>query len=271
MALGALVLLLGFAVSILSGFLGIGGGIVMAPALLYLPPLLGIGEFDMRQVTGITITQGLVACLSGAVRHERYRCVNRRLVGWMGATILISALAGSVLSRWVANETLKVVFAGLAAIAAVLMLLPRQEGGEVADADACSFNVPRAVTIALVVGVLGGMVGQGGSFILIPLMLCLLSLPTRVVIGSNLALVFFSSLAGFAGKLATDQIPLVPALLVAAGALPGAQWGGVLSHRTPPRWLRFALAVVIVLAALGIGADALTDGAAPAIAGGRVR
>ena len=123
MALGALVLLLGFAVSILSGFLGIGGGIVMAPALLYLPPLLGIGEFDMRQVTGITITQGLVACLSGAVRHERYRCVNRRLVGWMGATILISALAGSVLSRWVANETLKVVFAGLAAIAAVTLAL----------------------------------------------------------------------------------------------------------------------------------------------------
>lgn len=139
------------------------------------------------------------------------------------------------------------------------------------DANAFDFSVPRAVLIALVIGLLGGMVGQGGSFILIPLMLCLLSLPTRVVIGSNLALVFFSSLAGFAGKLATGQIPLVPAWLVAAGAIPGAQWGGALSHRTPPGWLRFALAVVIALAALWIGADALADGVAPALAGGRGR
>ncbi|MBI4564626.1 MAG: sulfite exporter TauE/SafE family protein, partial [Planctomycetes bacterium] len=61
MELTILLLALGFAISLLSGFLGIGGGILMAPALLYLPPILGVGAFDMKQVTGLTITQTLFA------------------------------------------------------------------------------------------------------------------------------------------------------------------------------------------------------------------
>jgi uncharacterized membrane protein YfcA len=259
MAFAALVLLLGFAISLLSGFLGIGGGIVMAPALLYLPPLLGVGALDMRQVTGLTITQALFACLSGATRHDTYHHVNRRLVSWMGASIALGALAGSVLSAWIANETLMLVFAGLAGIAAVLMCFPKENREGIEDANACAFSVPLAVLIALVVGLLGGMVGQGGSFILIPLMLYALKLPTRVVIGSNLGIVFLSSLAAFVGKLATGQIAFLPAACLVAGALPGAQVGSVLSQRISPGWLRTALAVVVGLAALRIAADVLAS------------
>jgi len=259
LAFASLVLLLGFAVSLLSGFLGIGGGIVMAPALLYLPPLLGVGLLDMRQVTGLTITQGLFACLSGALRHDRYRQVNRRLVRWMGGSLFLSALAGSILSKWIANEALMMIFAGLALVAAVLMCFPTQVREEVQDAETCVFDLRLALGIALVVGVLGGMVGQGGSFILVPLMLYALRLPVRVAIGSNLALVFFSCLAGFAGKLATGQIPFLLAACLVAGALPGAQVGSILSQRTRPNWLRIGLAVVVGLSALGIAIDVLAE------------
>jgi len=256
-SLALLILGLGFAISCISGFLGIGGGIVMAPALLYLPRLLGAGALDMRQVTGLTITQGLFACLSGALRHDRFHCVSRPLVLWMGATIALAALAGSIVSHWMANAFLMVLFAALALVAAVLMCVPKNDGDRGSDANALPFHRPRAVLIALVVGLLGGMVGQGGSFLLIPLMLYVLRLPIRVVIGSNLAIVFFSSLAGFTGKLATGQIPLLLAAVLLAGALPGAQLGSVLSQRTSPRRLRIALAVVIGLSALGIAKDAL--------------
>lgn len=258
MALECLVLAVGFVIGILSGFMGIGGGILMAPALLYLPPLLEVGQLDMKTVSGLTIAQALVACLSGVLRHGKYRFVNRRLVRWMGGSILVSALAGSVASRWMANEVLMVIFAGLALVASVLMLLPKVEGGEVTDADSYLFNRPLAAAIAIGVGFLGGLVGQGGSFILIPLMLYVLRLPTRVVIGSSLGIVFFSSAAGFAGKLATGQMPLLLAAAVAAGAIPGAQIGSVLSRRTNPGRLRLALAVVVVLAAVKMGIDVLS-------------
>ncbi len=253
----ALVLLLGFAISLVSGLLGIGGGIVMAPALLYLPPFLGVAGYDMKQVAGLTITQGLAACVSAALRHDKHRQVNWRLVRWMGPAILVTALTGSVVSKWTASATLLLVFAGLAAVAAVLMFFASREESRPAGADPNAFSVPVAVAIAATVGALGGMVGQGGSFILIPLILVFLRLPTRMVIGTNLALVAFASLAGFVGKMATNQILLLPALFLVAGAIPGAQLGSVLSQQTQAVWLRRALTLVIFALAVGIGAHAI--------------
>lgn len=253
----ALMLLLGFTISLLSGYLGIGGGIVMAPALLYLPPLLGLGTLDMKQVTGLTITHALFACLSGVFRHHQQRQVNRRLVAWMGGSIVAGGLSGALLSQWIPDRLLMAIFAALALVAAALMFLPRPHVVEKCDAETCDFNRPLAVLIALAVGLLGGMIGQGGSFILIPVMLYALRLPTRVVIGSNLGLVFLASLAGFIGKLSTGQIPLVLAAILVAGALPGAQMGSVLSQRTRPAWLRLALAVIIAVSALGISIDVM--------------
>lgn len=258
--LAILILFTGFAVSCLSGLLGIGGGVVLAPALLYLPPAFGFAALDMRHVAGLTITQGLFACLSGAWRHDRYGRVNRRLVISMGISITAAALAGSVISRWVANEVMMVVFAGLAAVAAMMMWLPKSGEIEVEDPNAFRPNIPLAVSIAATIGFLGGLVGQGGSFILIPLMLHVLRLPTRVVIGSNLALVFLASLAGFIGKATTGQVPVLPAALIVLAAVPGAQIGGILSQRTSPRWLRTALAVVIAMAAAGMIADVMGRG-----------
>ena len=251
------VALVGLCVSFLSGLLGIGGGIILAPALLYLPPLLGVGELDMRAVAGLTITQGLAACLFAGLRHRQYKFVSRPLVALMGPTILVASLAGSILSKYVDNKVLLIVFAGLALVAAALMLIPRRDEDEGAIADEVVFSRPRAVGIALGIGSLGGLVGQGGSFILIPLMLYVLRLPTRVVIGSNLGIVFFAALAGFVGKASTGQVLPVPAIALVLGAIPGSQFGSYMSKRTKPEKLRFALAVVIALAAVRMCAAAL--------------
>ncbi len=256
MELAALTLVLGFAISVLAGLLGIGGGIVMAPALLYLPPVFGIGPLTMSAVTGLTITQGLFASGSAVVRHGKGRQVNGRLVLWVGGTMVASALAGSVASRWIADDTVKVVFAGMAGVAALLMMIPRPDEGEGVRANDCSFSVPLAVALGLVVGFLGGMVGQGGSFILIPLMLHVLRLPTRVAIGSNVGIVFVASIAGFVGKLGTGQVPLLPAATLVVGAVAGAYLGSAISLRTRPAWLRRGLAVVVALMAIGLGGDA---------------
>lgn len=261
MCLAILALVLGFGISLLSGFLGIGGGILMAPALLYLPQALGIEGLDMATVSGLTISQGLFASASGGLRHDRYGVVSRRLVLWMGPSIAASAMLGAFMSSSISNRALMSIFAGLALAAAALMLLPRGDDREIDNAQSVPFNVSLAVAIAVVVGFLGGMVGQGGSFLLIPLMIHALRLPTRVAIGSNLGIVIFASAAGFVGKLSTHQIPGLLAVFLVAGALPGAQLGSVLSVKTHPRWLRRALALIIVMTAIGITAD--TCGGSP--------
>lgn len=251
MGLALVVLALGFAGGVASGVLGVGGGIVMAPALLYVPRLAGVGTFDMKEVTGLTITQGLLACLSGTIGHGRYGCVSRGLVTAMGPAVVAGALAGAVASSRVGGRALMILLAALAGAAAVLMWLPK------VDAEDRPLNLTLAAVLALGVGLLGGMVGQGGSFLLVPLMLHVLRVPTRVAIGSNLALVLLSSAAGLVGKIATAQVPLLAAGTLALGTLPGAQVGSVLSHRVPARGLRVALGVAVGLSALVLAADAL--------------
>ena len=243
---------LGIVTGFLSGLLGIGGGIVMAPLLLYVPPLLDFEPIPMRIVAGLTIVQGLLACISGALSHRQFRMVSDRLSLYMGTSIFLAAIGGGVGSRYVSNEILLFLFAGLALSASFLMLIPVKGENENPDVECLKFHRWRAVTAASGVGLLGGLVGQGGSFILIPLMTSFVQIPTRIAIGSNLAIVLLSTTAGFIGKAATGQIEWLMAVPIALSVIPAARVGSLVSRRVPVLGLRRALAVLIAVAAIRI-------------------
>jgi len=248
--------LLGLICGFLSGMLGIGGGIVMAPLLLYVPPLVGLSPLPMRVVAGLTIVQGLVACLSGALTHKKFHFVSGPLIGWMGITIFITAMAGGAGAGYVSNTVLLTVFALLAFLAAALIFVPTGNDSENPAIENFSFSRLRAVMTAGSVGLLGGLVGQGGSFILIPLMTSFLQVPTRIAIGSNLAIVFLSSLAAFLGKALTGQILWTLALPLFLTVIPAAHVGGRVSRRVPVARLRMILAFFIAVAAIRVGLSA---------------
>ncbi len=248
-----LVFALGFIGGCAAGLLGIGGGIIMTPLLLYVPPLLGAGALDMKAVAGLTMAQGLAGSLSGVLAHNRFRFVCKRLVAVMGSSIAVASLIGALLSKHIRSDVLLGLFAFMAIVAAVMMFVPKHNDGDGVIAERVHFNPALAALVAAVVGFLGGMVGQGGAFILIPLMLYALNIPTRITIGSSLGIVFFSALAGFVGKLSTQQIPLTLALALVMGALLGAQVGAQFSKATKTSALRYTLACLIALTALRMG------------------
>ena len=241
---------LGLATGFLSGLLGIGGGIVMAPLLLYVPPLFGFESLPMKIVAGLTIVQGLLACISGAISHRRFRFVSNRLSLYMGSAIFVAAMAGGAGSRHVSNEILLFMFAGLALSASFLILIPVKEDSENPDVDHLSFHRWRALSAASGVGLLGGLVGQGGSFILIPLMTSFVRIPTRIAIGSNLAIVLLSTAAGFLGKAVTGQIEWLLTVPIILTVIPAATIGSHVSRRVPVARLRWILAILIAVAAV---------------------
>ena len=250
MAIYVLIGCLGLATGFLSGLLGIGGGIVMAPLLLYVPPLFGVESLPMKAVAGLTIVQGLLACISGALSHRRFRFVSDRLSLYMGTSIFVTAMAGGAGSRFVSNEILLFLFAGLALSASFLMLVPVKEESENPDVSSLNFSRGRAVTAASSVGLIGGFVGQGGSFILIPLMTTFVQIPTRIAIGSNLAIVLLSTLAGFIGKAVTGQIEWLMTVPIILTVIPATAIGSQVSRRVPVAKLRWILAILIAIAAI---------------------
>ncbi len=249
---------LGLVGGFFSGWLGIGGGILMAPLLLYVPPLIGAGALDMKVIAGLTMVQSLFATGSGVLVHRKARLVSRPIVLWMGSGITVASLAGALYSKNVSADVLLGVFAVLALAAAAMMLVPHHEEAREPIAEKIEFNHTLALVLAIVVGLVGGLVGQSGAFIIIPLMLYVLKIPTRVAIGSSLGVVFLAAFAGSLGKLIAGQIDYAMAFFCVSGALVGAQAGGRLSTRTQRRLLRRALAILIAATALRMVWDLVT-------------
>jgi uncharacterized membrane protein YfcA len=152
---------------------------------------------------------------------------------------------------------LLLVFALMATTALLLMFITPAEAGPAATAETMPFNRAEAVGIPGVVGMMSGLVGAGGAFLLMPILIGVMRVPVRLSIGTSLAMAGAGALLGFVGKLATGQVPFIAAAAVVAGSLPGASLGAHLSRRAPVGVLRVILGAVIALAALRVWIDVL--------------
>ena len=248
--------LAGLVASFLSGLLGIGGGLVLTPLLLYLPPLVGGVAIPVKIVTGLTIVQAISGSALGTLRHRSYGNVSSRLVWLMGPPSAIASLVGAFLSRDIPDNVILLIFAVLAFAGAVMLLLPvkpRHEGAENVQAD------PRiAIPIALALGFFGGIVGIGGIAFIIAALVYMLRVPPRIAIGSSLGIGLFAAVAALIGKAATAQIDPPLAAIVFISALVASPVGAAVSVRTQPRALLAILSVVVVVAAIRIAVTALT-------------
>jgi len=140
----------------------------------------------------------------------------------------------------------------MAIVAAVMMVLPKHEVGPEPEVASLQFNKPLAIAVGLVIGTLSGIIGQGGAFLFVPAMLYILRIPTRITIGTTLAVGIASSAAVLVGRLGTSQIPYLMSAVLVAGVLIGAQLGSVMSQKTPRRLLRGVLSALIAATALKI-------------------
>ena len=242
--------------SLLSGLLGIGGGLVLAPLLLYGPPLVGAAAFPVKLVTGLTIVQAVTASVVGTLRHRRYGNVSWRLVRTMGPIGGATSLAGALLSRDIPDRALLFVFAVFSLAGAVALVMPvdTQEGA-VGDLEV---NVPLAAGVAAVIGFFGGMVGIGAIAFIIAALVYLLRIPAHVAIGTSLAIGFFLAVAGLVGKAATAQVDPLLGLIVFASALVALPVGAAVSQRGQAKVLMSLLATLVGLTAVRMLWQAIT-------------
>ncbi len=247
-----LIAAIAFVTSVIAGTLGLGGAVMLIPAYLYVPGLFGLTALDVKSVSGMTSMQVFCSAFIGMLIHKKRGAVNKRLVLSMGIPITFASFSGALFSKSVEPNTIITVFAFLAIIGSVFVFL-KKGSSEQELTQQISFNTVGAIGIALFVGFFGGMVGAPGAFLISPLMMTVLNIPTRITIGSTLGIVVLSAFAASVGKITTGQVPYLPTLIAMVSAIPGVYIGSNLSHRLSIKILRLALAIIIA----GVGVQML--------------
>jgi uncharacterized protein len=279
-SVNAFVLLgLGGMVGLLSGMFGVGGGFLITPLLMFIgvPPAVAVA-------TGAN--QVVASSVSGVLAHVKRRTVDFR----MGSVLLIGGLGGSaigiVVFDWLRRlgqvellvQLSYVVFLGL--IGAMMFqesLRAITRAGRPGAAprrahqhylahhlplkikfrtSGLYISVLPPIAVGASVGFLAAIMGVGGGFILIPAMIYLLGMPTKVVIGTSLfQIIFVSAFTTLMHAVTSHSVDILLAVVLIVGGVIGAQIGTQLGLKLKAEQLRILLAILVLGVALKIGLD----------------
>jgi len=244
------VLLAGASTGLMLGILGSGGSIVTMPAFIY---LLGVAPKP-----AIAMSLGVVGLTAGisALQHGWRGNVNFRIVLIFGLFGAAGTFAGARIGILLPDTLQLVMFALIMYAAAYKMIRPGPvaAGGGAGSIAGDNDNAPplRYLHIALhgvIVGILTGIVGVGGGFLIVPALVLLSGLGMKEAIGTSLAIIALKSFAGFAGYAGSVPIDWPLMAVFSAVAITAGVVGGLISHKIPAAILKSSFAVFLLLVA----------------------
>jgi len=267
-----LILSFGLIVGLLSGLVGVGGGFLITPLLIFtgVPPLVAVAT-GSAQIVGTSA--------AGSYAHWRLGNVDFK----MAILLLIGSWTGGGLGVFVARALQKsgqfgnivtFLYVVLLGIIGVSMLIESikavrsQSRGTAAAAEkskasggwieklpmqmnfpVSGLRLPVLIPVALGVGVgvLTSLMGVGGGFIMVPIMIYMLKMHTRVVVGTSLfQLLFTTAVVASMQAGINHAVDPILALTLILGSVLGTHWGTKLGVRLPAEQLRLVLALVVV-------------------------
>ena len=242
--------LIGLVTGVLSGLFGVGGGFILVPLLIFagVPIHLAVGT-----------SLGYVTCTSmaGAYKHFINRNIHLRITTFL---IIISSLTlitvGIRINRELGAEELKGAFAGLLIATALYFSLKRRpttESERTPDSPK-DFRIKSHWYTQLIlggmVGLLSGIFGVGGGFLLVPLLVLVVKMPIKLAMGTSLFVIIFASFVGALTHAFDGNVDLSVLAPLVVGGIAGAFVGASLTHRSSPKNLQKAFTGFLFFAAL---------------------
>jgi uncharacterized membrane protein YfcA len=237
---------LGLLIGLALGLLGGGGSILTVPIFVY---VLG---YDAKQSIAMSLAVVGVTALFGAVGHWRIGNVHTRVALVFGAVAMAGTYLGARLSVFFSGAVQLVLFALVMIVAAYFMLRGSVPGVRAVPKD-LQPEKRRSVPILLIavegiaVGVLTGLVGVGGGFLIVPVLVLLARIPMKQAVGTSLAIIAMKSMTGFAGYLGQVEIAWGFMVTFTAVAIVGIMLGTVLVRFVPHKTLRKGFAIFLLL------------------------
>ena len=263
-----LLLGLGGIVGILSGMFGVGGGFLMTPLLFFIgiPPAVAVAT-EANQI--------VASSFSGVLAHLRRKTVDLR----MGTVLLVGGLIGAALgvvlfnylkSQGQVDLLVKLCYVVFLGVIGGLMFIEslrairntrrgaapkRKKHGWVHKmpfkmrfrTSGLYISVIPPLVVGVVVGVLAAIMGVGGGFVMVPAMIYILGMPTKVVVGTSLfQIIFVTAFTTLLHATTNYTVDVALAVLLLVGGVIGAQIGTVIGTRMKAEQLRIALAAMVL-------------------------
>ncbi|MCX4029055.1 sulfite exporter TauE/SafE family protein [Endozoicomonas sp. SM1973] len=229
-----IILGLGLTTGFIAGFLGFGGGVLLAPALILLAPIMTGNVLSLEQITGITATQGLVGSISSWYFHRQHT-QNVKFGCTIGVPMGLGAMTSSCFilqlgELWILTTfTLMLSFALITSIT-VPSFIEYNES-----------NNSLLFSTSLCIGLLNGVIGQGGAFFFIPFFAYIIGLPIRQVVSSAGIIGTFSVSSSLMPRLFCDLIPWLWVMIITPAVILGSYIGTHLHHKVSDQKLRWSI------------------------------
>jgi len=275
-----LVLAMGLAVGFLSGMFGIGGGFLMTPLLIF------VGVQPAVAVASVT-THVAASSFTGAIAYWRRNALDVTLALTLLAGGIVGSAGGVALFTWLrALGQLDLVIGlsyvtflsivGILMVAESVRAINRSLRGKPAELRRPGSHVwfhglplklrfkrskiyvsaIPVIVIGFIIGFIGAVMGIGGGFLLVPMLIYLLRVPTATVIGTSMVLIFVTMTATTVLHAATNHlVDAVLALILMVGGVIGAQFGAHAGQRIRGEWLRLLLGLLVLSVGLRFASE----------------
>ncbi len=257
-------LITGAGIGFASGLLGVGGGFIMVPVQYWLLTSMGIDPtIAIRVSLGTSLAVILPTAISGAIGHYRKNAVLVKPTIFLALTGVIGGILGGTIATHISGDILKAIFGVAALIVAFRMLTIKYPDIHEKPRDRTIYYIIGGIFI----GMMSGLLGVGGGFIIVPFMVIAMRYDIHKAIGTSTAVIVFTSIGGIIsyifngiGVQALPQysigyVNLLQFIILAGASIPMAQIGVKAAHKLPSRKLNYifiALMVLIGLEMIGI-------------------
>jgi uncharacterized membrane protein YfcA len=238
----ALSLLIGLSLGLLGG----GGAILTTPILVY------VLELDAKEaIASALLVVGVTSAVS-TVAHARAGNVVWRTGLIFGISGMVGAYAGGSTAHYVRGTVLLVAFAAMMLVTALAMIRGRR-----ASSGDGHMHPTKAIAAGVAVGVVAGLVGAGGGFLIVPALILFGGVPMLRAVGTSLFVITLQSFAGFAGHITHTRVQGSLLAVIIAAAVVGTLAGAKLAQRIHADALRRGFAWFVLAMGLFVTAREL--------------
>jgi uncharacterized protein len=208
----------GLVSGMLAGILGIGGGSVLVPLMVY----VGFSPINAIGTSSLAI---LLTSLSGSIQNWRMGYIDWRKVGLLGLPALVAAQIGAALAQYIPAHWLLFGFAAMMLTNIYLVGLKQQLIGVESSTSSTARHRLSTTITGILAGLVAGLMGVGGGAIMVPLQMLLLGETIKVAIQTSLGVVMLTAVSATIGHSINGHVLFDRGIILGIGGLLGAQVG----------------------------------------------